>query len=348
MDFDITFRGLIVFGVEIRFYSLMILAGLLAGIVLAQREAKRLGENPDHVLNIAVIGVIFGLIGARLYHVIDLWSFYSENPGQIFVFRAGGIGIFGAIAGAAFALVLYVWWVNRRARAGRGGRIRALRWFDIGAPAFLLGQAVGRWGNFFNTELYGPETTLPWGIPVAPGYHFPWDSGAPAYFHPLFLYESLLSLLGVIVLLWAGRRFAHRLRQGDILFLYLIWYALERSALEFLRTDNWKLLDVVPVAHIVSAAMVIVALLALLRWRRPPYLNAGAPRRSGGGAAALRSRAAERRARRRAQGELGADPHDADALEEANSLTDTDVQEAEPDMDDAQETDPDDAREPGP
>ena len=306
MDFDITFRGLILFGLEIRFYSLMILAGLLAGIVLAQWEAKRLGENPDHVLNIAVLGVVLGLIGARLYHVIDLWSFYSENIGQIFVLRAGGIGIFGAIAGSAFALVLYVWWVNRRARAGRGARIRALRWFDIGAPAFLLGQGVGRWGNFFNKELYGPETSLPWGIPVGPQHHFPWDSGAAAYFHPLFLYESLLSLLGVIVLLWVGRRFMHGLRQGDLLFLYLIWYALERSALEFLRSGNWKVGDV-PVAHLVSVAMIVIALLALFLWRRPPYLASGREdiRRADStpvAQAAVRSRAAERRARRRTQG----------------------------------------------
>lgn len=306
MEFDITFRGLILFGLEIRFYSLAILAGLLAGIVLAHREAKRLGENPDHVLNIAVLGVVFGLIGARLYHVIDLWSFYSQNPGQIFVLRAGGIGIFGAIAGAAFALALYVRWVNRRAGAGRGQRIRAFRWFDIGAPAFLLGQAVGRWGNFFNKELYGPETTLPWGIPVGPNHHFPWDSGAAAYFHPLFLYESLLSLLGVIVLLWMGRRFARVLRQGDILFLYLIWYALERSALELLRSGNWKLGDV-PVAHLVSAVMIVVAVAALVLWRRPPYLESGREdaRRADSRPAeqpAARSRAAERRARRRTQG----------------------------------------------
>ncbi len=307
MEFDITFRGLILFGLEIRFYSLAILAGLLAGIVLAQREARRLGENPDHVLNIAVLGVVFGLIGARLYHVIDLWSFYSDNPSQIFVLRAGGIGIFGAIAGAAFALVLYVWWVNRRARAGRGQRIRALRWFDIGAPAFLLGQAVGRWGNFFNKELYGPETTLPWGIPGPDDpANFPWDPSTLSQFHPLFLYESLLSLLGVIVLLWVGRRFARGLRQGDILFLYLIWYALERSALELLRSGNWKVGDV-PVAHLVSAVMIVIALLALFLWRRPPYLESGREdaRRADSRPVdqpAARSRAAERRARRRTQG----------------------------------------------
>lgn len=306
MDFDITFRGLVLFGLEIRFYSLAILAGLLAGIVLAQFEAKRLGETPDHVLNIAVLGVVFGLIGARLYHVIDEWSYYSGDIVQIFVLRSGGIGIFGAIAGAAGALVLYVWWVNRRARTGRGQRIRALRWFDIGAPAFLLGQAVGRWGNFFNKELYGPETSLPWGIPVGPEHHFPWDSGAAAYFHPLFLYESLLSFLGVMMLLRVGRRFGNSLRQGDLLFLYLIWYALERSALEFMRIDNWKVGDV-PVAHLVSAVMIVIALLALFLWRRSPYLASGREdaRRADTRPVeqpAARSRAAERRARRRTQG----------------------------------------------
>ena len=306
MQFDVAFQGVTLFGVGVRFYSVMILAGLVAGIILAHREAKRFGENPDHVLNIAVIGSAFGLIGARLYHVIDLWSYYSQNPLQIFAFRSGGIGIFGAIAGAALALVLYVWWVNRRARAGRGKPIRALRWFDIGAPAFLLGQAVGRWGNFFNKELFGPETTLPWGIPIYDaGANFPWDATTTARYHPLFLYESLLSLLGVVVLLWAGRKLWRRLRQGDILFFYFIWYALERSALEFLRSDNWRL-GAVPVAHIVSAALIAVALAALFLWRnRPPYLESRpgappAPSVAGGGDAASRSRAAQRRASRRA------------------------------------------------
>lgn len=309
--FDIGFQGVVVFGLDVRFYSVMILAGLVAGIVLAHFRAKGFGENPDHVLNIAVIGSAFGLIGARLYHVVDLWSYYSANPLQIFAFRSGGIGIFGAIAGAALALVVYVWWVNRRAKARRGEPIRALRWFDIGAPAFLLGQAVGRWGNFFNKELFGPETTLPWGIPIYDaGANFPWDATTAARHHPLFLYESLLSFLGVIVLLWIGRRFAPRLRQGDILFFYFIWYALERSALEFLRSDNW-LLGAVPVAHIASAVLIAVALAALVFWRnRRPYLDGGArrdantrravaPTPTAPGDAAARSRAAQRRASRR-------------------------------------------------
>ena len=182
-----------------------------------------------------------------------------------------------------------------------------------GLPAWP-GRREG--GNFFNKELFGPETTLPWGIPIYDaGANFPWDSTTAARHHPLFLYESLLSLLGVIVLLWVGRRFALRLRQGDVLFFYFIWYALERSALELLRSDNWRL-GAVPVAHIASAVLIAVALAALVLWRgRRPYLDGtpsrdGAPSRDGNASRAIapnapggadpRSRAAQRRASRRA------------------------------------------------
>ena len=301
MDFDITFRGVILFGFEVRFYSIMILAGLSAGVLLAQREARRLGEDPTHVVNFAVLGAFFSLIGARLYHVIDEWSFYSQEPGQIFALRSGGIGIFGAIAGAAFAVVAYVWWTNRNARRGRAQRLSALRWLDIGAPAFLLGQAIGRWGNFFNKELYGPETGLPWGIPVDASANFPWDPVVMTRFHPLFLYESLLSFLGVVVLLWVGRRYAHRLRRGDLLLLYLIWYPLERSALEFLRSDNWKI-GPIPTAHIVSVVLVTLAVAALVWWRRPAFLSTEGGRSGddfGDEASGGQSRSSQRRARRR-------------------------------------------------
>ena len=317
MDFDITFRGIILFGLEIRFYSLAILSGLLAGIALAHREAQRLGEDPSHVPTIAALGAVFGLIGARLYHVIDLWSYYSQNIGQIFLLRSGGIGIFGGIAGSALAIITYVWWVNRNARTGSAQRMRALRWFDIGAPAFLLGQAVGRWGNLFNHELFGPPTDLPWGIPI-PEISRPAEYLAETHFHPLFLYESLLSFIGVAVLLWVGRRFARRLQQGDILLLYFVWYSLERSALEIMRFDNWKIGDV-PTAHIVSAILIIGAVAAIIWWRRPPYLTsvtgtAVDPPGAGTG----RSRQAQRRARRQnltsgavgeEQGQPNPEPH---------------------------------------
>ena len=297
MDFDITFRGIILFGFEVRFYSIMILGGLFGGILLAQVEARRLGENPAHVMNIAMLGAACALIGARLYHVIDEWAFYSANPGQIFALRSGGIGIFGAIVGGAFAVIAYTWWVNRAARRGGRQPMSALRWLDIGAPAFLLGQAIGRWGNFFNQELFGPPTDLPWGIPIELAYR-PAQYYESTHFHPLFLYESLLSLLGVAVLLWAGRRYARRLRQGDILLLYLVWYSAERSALEFLRIDNWTI-GPIATAHIVAFVLVLLAIAAFLWWRRGPYLASGAVAAPSDDSAASQSRSSQRRARRR-------------------------------------------------
>ena len=198
MTLDIELSGATIGFVQVRFYSLMILLGLAAGILLARAEARRLGESMDHVVNIAAIGAVLGLVGARLYHVFDQqqWPYYQANPEQIIAIWNGGIGIFGAVAGGLAGLLLYVYWK----------RLPMLRWLDIGAPAFLLGQAIGRWGNFFNQELFGPPTNLPWGFPID-------MSNRPILyldaerFHPLFLYESLLSLIGVVVLLYAARRF---------------------------------------------------------------------------------------------------------------------------------------------
>ena len=303
--FDISMQGITIGPLEIRFYSLMILSGLLAGVVLAQREAKRLGENPDHVVNIAVFGAVFGLIGARLYHVFDTnyWPYYRDNPGQIIAIWNGGIGIFGAMAGAALALILYVWWVNRSAAQQRGRRaaqrMDPLRWFDIGAPAFLLGQAIGRWGNFFNQELFGPPTDLPWGIPI-PLENRPEVYETFTHFHPLFLYESLLSFLGVFVLLYVARRYSHWVRPGDILLLYFIWYPAERFVLEFLRVGNWRFGDIA-MAQIVSA-LLIAAAAGVLVWRHRK--SAPPPDDLGSGEDHVRSRAAVRRQRRRAETRL--------------------------------------------
>ena len=272
---DITFQSIFIGGLEIRFYSIMILSGLMVGIFLAQRQAQRINEDPEHVVNIAVLGAVFALIGARAYHVLDQdqWPYYSQNPGQIIAIWNGGIGIFGAIAGAAFGLAAYVWWVNRRERKlrRRGHPIDMLRWFDIGAPAFLIGQAIGRWGNFFNQELFGPPSDLPWAINIDADRV---AAEAPQYigetsFHPLFLYESLLSLLGVVVLVFISRRLAHRLRKGDILALYFIWYPTERFFLEFLRSGNWKV-GAVPTAQILGIALVIASIAWLIYRHRTP------------------------------------------------------------------------------
>ena len=289
MTFDISMQGISIGALEIRFYSLMILSGIGVGVFIAQREARRYGEDPTHVMNITVIGSILAIVGARAYHVLDRdqWPYYAAHPGNIIKVWNGGIGIFGAIAGAALGLVLYVWWVNRSARSSEGGgakRIAVLRWLDIGAPAFLVGQAVGRWGNFFNQELFGPPTNLPWGIPIDVANR-PLEYVAETHFHPLFLYESLLSLLGVVVLLYVARRLSTWLVVGDILLFYLMWYSAERFALEFLRIGNWKF-GALPTAQIIGVALTAAAV-GLMIWRHrrqredhPSEGESGQPRQS--------------------------------------------------------------------
>lgn len=300
--FDISMEGISIGPLEFRFYSLLILAGIGAGAFVAQREAKRYGEDPSHVLNIAVVGALCAIVGARLYHVFDQdqWPYYRANPAEIFKVWNGGIGIFGALIGAIIGLVLYVWWVNRQAEKKGGRRARKLnplRWLDIGAPAFLLGQAIGRWGNFFNQELFGPPTDLPWGIPIDVENR-PLEYIDATHFHPLFLYESLLSLIGVVVILYLARRFAHRLLVGDVMLMYFMWYGAERFVLEFLRIGNWKV-GAIPMAQIVGLLLVIGAVVVM--FVRHKYYRGGggnvlldeeeAPRAS--------SRTAERRRRRR-------------------------------------------------
>jgi phosphatidylglycerol:prolipoprotein diacylglycerol transferase len=302
VTFDISMQGISIGFLEIRFYSLMILSGIGVGVVIAQIEAKRYGEDPTHVMNITVIGAILSIVGARAYHVLDRdqWPYYAANPGDIVKVWNGGIGIFGAIAGAAIGLLIYVWWVNRSARLSggrRAQRLSMLRWLDIGAPAFLVGQAVGRWGNFFNEELFGPPTDLPWGIPISQ-VNRPIEYIADTHFHPLFLYESLLSLLGLIVLLYLARRLASWLVVGDILLFYFMWYSAERFALEFLRTDNWKF-GALPTAQIIGVLLTTAAI-GVMVWRhRQARADHSTDHSDSDSGQRKQSRTAQRRQRRR-------------------------------------------------
>jgi phosphatidylglycerol:prolipoprotein diacylglycerol transferase len=310
---EIELEGITIGALQLRFYSIMILLGLAGGILLAQRHARRLGEDPEHVVNIAVLGVALALVGARLYHVFDQneWPFYRDNPDQIIAIWNGGIGIFGAITGSLLALFLYVRWKG----------LNVGRWLDIAAPSFLLGQAIGRWGNFFNEELFGSPSDLPWAIPIsadrvraeAPEYFdFANSVALEDRFHPLFLYESFLSFLGVAVMVYIFAKFGPRmvqaagvrrvewnpgwrLRTGDIVLIYFLWYPTERFFLEFLRNGNWVQAGV-PMAQWFGGAMVLAALLVFVWRHRQPAQEWAAT----GEDPTRRSRSAARRQRRRA------------------------------------------------
>ncbi|HEY7451783.1 MAG TPA: prolipoprotein diacylglyceryl transferase, partial [Candidatus Limnocylindria bacterium] len=198
-------------------------------------------------------------IGSRVYHVIHEWELYSQNPALIPQVWLGGLGIPGGVAGGMIALALYT----------RVQHLRFWRWLDIAAPAMLLAQAIGRFGNFVNQELYGPPTDLPWGIPIDAAHRVPPWTDLDQYpvegtrFHPLFLYESLLNLLGVVVLLFIGRRYARRLYDGDIAMMYFIWYGSVRTLLEGFRTGNW-LIGGVPTAVIIGITVVVIGVVVIV------------------------------------------------------------------------------------
>lgn len=237
----------------IRWYGILITIAVIATLIVAIIEAKRRGEAREHVLNTALLVIPLGIIGARLYHVIDQWDFYRQNPSLIF--GGAGLGIFGAIIGGAIGLLIYTKWK----------RLSTLRWMDIVAPGLILAQAIGRWGNFFNQELYGYPTDLPWAIYIDPTHRLP-GYEAFGYFHPLFLYESLWNFLGFWLLMLLGRKLKHRLLDGDIFFLYVIYYGLGRSYLEGLKIDVWTIAGV-PMAQWLSG-VAVVASIAVIAYRR--------------------------------------------------------------------------------
>jgi phosphatidylglycerol:prolipoprotein diacylglycerol transferase len=192
-------------------------------------------------------------------------GYYLANPGEIFRVWGGGIHIFGAFMAGSLAIWLYT-------------RLRQLPlsvFLDGVALGLPLAQAIGRWGNFINQELYGPPTDLPWGLRIDPNRRIPPYDDLAAYpetvrFHPLFLYESAWNLLGFILLFWLSRRFASRLRDGDITLMYLIWYPFGRFWIEFLRTDSWFFPGTpFNVVHILTLMAVVGAGVALY-WRHRP------------------------------------------------------------------------------
>jgi phosphatidylglycerol:prolipoprotein diacylglycerol transferase len=253
-----------IFGIEIHWYGIIIATAVLVAGIVGTREARRRGEDPDQGWSMLLPVIIFAVIGARLYHVIHQWDYYSQHLDLIPQIWIGGLGIPGVIAGGALAVVLFT------QRAG----LSTARWFDIFAPALLLGQAIGRLGNFVNQELYGPPTTLPWGIPIDAAHRVPEYANLALYpvdttrFVPLFAYEALLNLVGLVVLLWVARRFAAWLYDGDVFLLYLVWYGAVRSLLENFRTQNWHILGIPTAIWLGIAAIVLAGGFLIIRhWR---------------------------------------------------------------------------------
>jgi phosphatidylglycerol:prolipoprotein diacylglycerol transferase len=243
----------------IRFYGIILMIGALAGSWLAVRGAKRRSQDPDIVWDGLVWVLIGGIIGARLWHIFTptpadiaiglTTKFYLTHPLDAVNIRSGGLGIPGAVIGGMIALYLFC----------RKRKTSFAMWVDIAAPGLALGQAIGRWGNFVNQELYGPPTDLPWGIYIEPQYRLPGYSQFE-HFHPLFLYESLWNLMNMGILLWVGKKFEDQLKTGDLLFIYMIIYPIGRFLLEFIRLNSAEIAGL----NANQTVMLIVAVVSVI------------------------------------------------------------------------------------
>lgn len=241
----------------IHYYGLVIIAGILIALVLVKTRAARQGKSLDFLLEALPWVFVGGVVGARIWHILTppqsmvargiTTRYYLTHLLDAIAIWKGGIGIIGSVLGGCLALILYA-----RSR----GEDSAF-WLDILAPGIALAQAFGRWGNFINQEVYGLPSTLPWAITIDPQHRLAEYSQIATY-HPLFLYESLWSLLNMVLLLYLGRKYQNRLAPGSIFLVYLIFYGAGRVGLEFLRLDISSALGV----NINQLAMAIVVLAA--------------------------------------------------------------------------------------
>ncbi|TKV28085.1 prolipoprotein diacylglyceryl transferase [Arthrobacter sp. NamB2] len=254
--------------ITIHAYALCILAGIVLALILTQKRFVSFGGNADAVWDIAIWAIPFGIIGGRLYHVFSSPDAYFGPEGdlaRIPQIWQGGLGIWGAVALGAVGA-----WIGAR-RAG----IKLSAFADAAAPGLLLAQAVGRLGNWFNQELFGAPTSLPWGLEIdADNANFPLDQEPGTLFHPTFLYELLWNLAGVAILLLLARKF--RLRGGRMFWLYAAYYTLGRVWIETLRIDDAEMVTLFGVTQrlnvwtSIAVFLVSLAILVFLSVKRGP------------------------------------------------------------------------------
>lgn len=220
LNFDITINPIaFAFGsYKVYWYGLIIAAAMILCVIYAYKSAPRYNVNPNKLINCVLVGIISGIIGARLYFCFFQWDYYSKNPIEILYINNGGLAIYGGIIGAMIGGLIVV----------KVQKMKALPVLDITMVSFLLGQGIGRWGNFMNQEAFGTPTNLPWAM-MSEG-----TNGIAV--HPCFLYESLWCLLGFVLLHFFGKY--RQKYAGQLLFCYMVWYGFERMIVEGLRTDS--------------------------------------------------------------------------------------------------------------
>lgn len=266
LEFKIRRIAFSLFNIDIYWYAIIIACGILLAFIYCSKEAKRQGMDNELFIDILLWGIPSGVIGGRLYYVVFKWEYYSKNLGEIFAIRDGGLAIYGAIIFAVLAVYIYT----------KKNKINTLKVFDIGAIGLLIGQAVGRWGNFFNQEAFGGNTSLLWGmtsekicayLEMLKNKGINVDPTLPV--HPTFLYESLWNLAGVIIFNYLIKR---KKFDGQIFFLYIIWYGFGRMLIEGLRTDSLYFLGF-RISQIIGALSVILGTVLYILLRKKGVKN---------------------------------------------------------------------------
>ncbi|HIC88133.1 MAG TPA: prolipoprotein diacylglyceryl transferase [Anaerolineae bacterium] len=258
---------------QIRWYGLLIVTGAVLAAYIASREAARRGFDPDHVWNALVYVLITGIIGARVQYLIAasleselMRQYYLSHPLAMIATWQGGLGIYGAVAGG----ILGLWVYARRAKLG------FVTWLDIIVVGVPLAQAIGRWGNFFNQELYGYPTDVPWAIFIRPANRLP---GFEQYerFHPTFLYESIWNLIVFAILMWLARRRSNRLLPGEVTGAYFILYSFGRFWIEFVRIGHSVALGLTMAQWLALTLIVVVGAALWIRRRHSSRMLTEAP-----------------------------------------------------------------------
>ena len=262
-------KSVSVFGFEIAYYGIIVGIGMLLGIILAVAEAKKTKQNTEHYFDLAIYGIIFGVIGARIYYVIFSWDYYKDHLFSIFNLRQGGLAIYGGIIAAVIVIIVY---------AGRQ-KISAPLILDTISIGLVTGQMIGRWGNFFNREAFGEYTKGLFAMqrPIDAvrasditekmrTHIVMLDDVSYIQVHPTFLYESIWCLIILIVLVWYHKK---RVFKGEIFLLYLSLYGVGRFFIEGFRTDQLEFLFTGwPVSQVLAGVTAVVCPLLIVRGRK--------------------------------------------------------------------------------
>ncbi len=271
IQFDHVIRTVSVFSFSIAIYGITMALGILGGLLVASWTAKKTGQNPDDYTNIALLGIVLGLLGARIYYVVFSWDYYRLHPGEILDFRGGGLALFGSLIGAVAAVLIYCRWK----------KLSIPLVLDTACLGMVTGQIIGRWGNFFNREAFGEYTDnlLAMRLPLADvradavtelmhEHEVVIDGVTYIQVHPTFLYESLwnLAVLAVLMALTLKRK---KRFDGEIFLLYLLLYGIGRIWIESLRTDQLLIPGTqIPVSQVLAAVLAVVSAVLILVLRR--------------------------------------------------------------------------------